>query len=325
MRGVVLAFILIGLTIKGAEPRLLNAEETRLLLRELSNVQGSALEKTVAPSSWKPGGPYYDYFYLGQTNVSLADLPGSYRDAAGAFQIIYQGFTRPIVYKHMTADPLPKPENMAWAGAALHALRKYPDVYEHAASTNKGEAQQIYFRDLPEGMENPFVNAFSFKLNGTEFKLSSTRSNLLVQFYCSNDAVEFSFHQGEHFGRFSLRNGLKPEFRNHAGENLVLSKVTVEGRKVTKGSIEIPYSGINNQSRWITGVEHGQYIMESGGEQQQLYFASEEEPVRLWLEHELGGGLLKWRNKIRETGSDKVTRAHLQLAATLWLKYLEGL
>lgn len=306
----------------GAEPKLLGVDETRIFLKQLTNENVlKVIPTSKLPSDWKPRGPYYDLFYLGDTNIAISGLPGSFSDAASAFQLIYQAFTRPIAYRELTNSPLPLPENMVWAAKALQALRKYPDVYEHAAVTNKGDAQQIYFRDLPQGQGSPYINAFSFKCGGAEFKLSSTRTNLLIHFDAPDDTLEFTLHHSARHGKFWIKRG-SASGRNHSGQKLVLSNIQFMEAKRLRGSIEIPYSKVKGQASWMIGTEHGAYQLECDEDIQQLYFASEEEPVRLWLEHEVGEGLRLWQAHLAKANATTEIRRHLFEAADLWLRYI---
>ncbi len=238
------------------------------------------------------------------------------------------------------------PQNMVCCGWALQALGAYPGIWEERYRRDFRKDLRVYLVDRPptaagQRLESP--PKAQAVVGPVTVNLESTRTALELRGECPAADVTLKIFsrpdtQGSH-ATLTLKKDRTWTAVNDRGETLSATvPITVTAGRMTF-AVQLPYTIVKAQKAWANGIEHGRYALQVGVATRNFYLASNEDQVRVWLEHELAGGLRTWEAIFRARGylptgigageawdqlSDSGGYAHLMSAAAQWLFCLEG-
>ena len=239
------------------------------------------------------------------------------------------------------------PQNMVCAGWALQILRAYPGLWEARYERDYSVDLRMEISDWPPGATfHDAVPSLPVKLNRVLLNIQSTRTTLQVrgQSEVSEVAIQFlSLADGAGtYAMIVIKSDNTLVATNNIGEALLVKGDVNRAGEGFQFKLELPYTFVKGQKQWGNVVEQGRCSIQIGKTSRNLYFASSETQVRVWLEHELGRGLRTWAAIFKEKGyiptglgagsmpgggkwenlSDAGGCAHLISACAEWLLYL---
>jgi hypothetical protein len=239
----------------------------------------------------------------------------------------------------------------AWG---LQLLDHFPDAWERIAEQKRDDAVRVAFRQQPPKLDG-LADSGYVALGKTDAALhaASDIKNLYVHGASSEDRVTFTVFgeadgQGNRAEVTVFADGTG-EARMADGTKVTCSAATHETKDGWTFELRLPYAINKQQARWGTAMETAYLSVKTDGRIQNLFFLSNTERIRTYLEREVGGGLAVWKRVFDEIGyiptafhygrtiredmgshnwfdgaSDLGGYAHLLTAAAEYLLYKQG-
>ncbi len=243
------------------------------------------------------------------------------------------------------------PQNMVCCGWALQTLRAHPGIWEGQCQQELVENVCVRFDDFPvigNKSLDEMTPLATVALGDVTLHMVSSHTKLRMEGKCKSGAATIKvFSRPDARGSHAIVTlGKDKTVRavNDKGEPLLVeAEIISTGDGFRINFLHLPYAVMKNQKAWATGIEHGRYSIQVGDTTRNFCLTSNERQVRMWLEHELAGGLRTWEAIFDKYGyiptgigchsvlpglvwdkfSDTGGYAHLISAAAQWLMYLE--
>ena len=242
------------------------------------------------------------------------------------------------------------PQSMVCRGWALQALRACPGVWLERYKQEISDDLWVVFSNwpIPGSIGSELIPETVAWFGKVKVVLTSGRMELRIGVPYNDGQTTFKIFsrpdaKGSH-AIITLDKDKTVHAVNDKNEPLLVKAEILQTREGSKFHyLRLPYTVVKNQKAWANGVEHGRYSIQVGDMTRNFCLASSERHVRMWLEHELAGGLRTWEAVFDKYGyiptgigchsvlpglvwdklSDTGGYAHLLSAAAQWLMYRE--